>query len=215
MKTWLTIIILLTAAWLTALPAAQDEASDKMLDSTFHTAGSLKLETTNLGYINNLTYPQEGSYLLFKGSQWISAKRPRRDGSGNLLYWLSPNPSAQNDQMVTIYDPLWTPGLKMVQDTLTTVGHDGDADINELLPAYNVLNNGNPQVPYGMYNSHDIVLKSILGLPAPRPFVVPDPTGTYCFSLPGGGTFETPGFETNSAYYYDYCPFGARKRREK
>gem|GEM_PF-4943200 len=48
-----------------------------------------------------------------------------------------------------------------------------------------------------------------------RQLVVPDPTGTYCFSLPRGGTFETPGFETNSAYYYDYCPFGARKRREK
>ncbi|HNQ44220.1 MAG TPA: hypothetical protein PKI59_07310, partial [Candidatus Cloacimonadota bacterium] len=64
-----------------------------------------------------------------------------------------------------------------------------------------------------LYNTQDRVLKSIMGIPAPLPF---DPFNStnFCFSIPQAGTFETPGFITNSAYYYDYCPFGSLGDRD-
>ena len=83
------------------------------------------------------------------------------------------------------------------------------------LPAYNGLLYANPDTQdlYGVYNTQDRVLKSIMGSPAPLPF---DPLGStnFCFSIPQAGSFDTPGFITDSAYYYDYCPFGTLGDRD-
>jgi len=214
MKGYITIIMLVLGSLLMALPKNGEDNNPKMINYATHTAGSLSLDTSNMGYISNLTYPQRNSTLLYKGSQWFSAKRYRRDELGRLLFWLSPNPTASNCIVVTIDDSLWTPNLKIVTDSLSTVGTDGDDDLTEFLPAYNILNQFNPEVPNMQYNALDKVLKSILGLPSPRPFEIPDPLGNYCFSTPLNTPFATPGFETHSAYFYDYCPFGTPGDRD-
>ncbi|MDZ4182583.1 MAG: hypothetical protein U1B83_06885, partial [Candidatus Cloacimonadaceae bacterium] len=213
MKSYLSIVLLLLFSLSFALPIKAPDSSPKMFHLALHNAGSLSMETSNLGFSENLVYSQAGIKFLFKGAPWISGKRPRRNDQGSLLYWLSDNPHA-NPETVTADDPLWHAGLKVVIDSLTTVGYDGDRDLYEFLPAYNPLCSANPGVPYAQYNTSDVVLKSILGSPAPRPFAVPDPLGNYCFTSNQGGTFETPGFETLSAYYYDYCPFGTTGDRD-
>jgi len=207
------LLILMSCTVLAALPVNHDNTA-KIQSGIFQDAGSLSMLVSNYGFVENLTFPRSSTYLLYDGAMWISGKRYRRNSNGDLLFWLSSTPWAGNDTLVVQTDPRWHPGLHPAVDTLTTVGFDGDQDLMELLPAYNQLSTAlNPSLDLN-YNSLDVVMKSILGNPAPRPFAIPDPTGTYCFSIPSPTPFDPPGFETLSGYFYDYCPFGTPGERD-
>ncbi|MBW6513659.1 MAG: T9SS type A sorting domain-containing protein [Candidatus Syntrophosphaera sp.] len=210
MKNLLTLILAVSCALLAALPADL-ESSFRALSNENHSAGNIRLQTSNYGNCRELFYPsQNEDQLLYVSSLWVSAKLQRRDAEGRRLFWLAQNPSADSSGTTHEGAPDWNPGLKAVLDTLTSVGFDGDMDLYELLPAHNPLLAGNAEAAdlYNQYNARDLVLKSILGYPAPREFAFPDPLGNYCFSDPQPGSFATPGFETLSAYFYDFCPFG-------
>ncbi|MDD4309738.1 MAG: hypothetical protein PHO32_05115, partial [Candidatus Cloacimonetes bacterium] len=207
----LTVGILCSFAY--ASTTNDDMFDGKSMVFENHTAGNMKLETSNYGYFRNLTFPAYAPFLMVAESgTWISAKRYRRDSLGNLLYWLAQVPSAEHDTLVTADDPLWNSGLMAATDTLTSVAIEGDTNLCELLPAYNPLAYTNPF--FSVYNLQDRVLKSILGFPAPRQFSIPDPQESYCFSIPQTSAFNTPGLETLSAYYYDYCPLGTPGDRD-
>jgi len=213
MKRWLTLCAALFCAVIYALPATGELSQDKALDIATHTAGSIRIDTSNYGFARDLMYPaHSGVRLLYQSAGWISAKKQRRDAVGRKLYWLTYPPTADAHAVVAENEPGWEPSLHPVIDTLTSVGFDGDRDLYELLPAYNPLAYGNPLYP--QYNASDNVLTSILGSPAPRPWAWPDPEGTYCFSEPQTGAFATPGFETHSAYFYDFCPLGTAGERD-
>ncbi|HOD18533.1 MAG TPA: T9SS type A sorting domain-containing protein [Candidatus Cloacimonadota bacterium] len=195
----------------------------KMLDtSVIQNSGSIQLKLTNFGSSgydqnSNLIFPpNSGANYLYRNAIWIGGKKYRRNLAGQQLYWVSEHPGPGNDQTITETDPAWNPNLHPVIDTLTTVGFDGDIDLYELLPAYNPLLSSNTSVTalYDQFNSHDKVLKSILSNPMPRPFAYPDPEGNYCFTLPQQLTGNEPAFETCSAYYYDFCPFGTTGDRD-
>lgn len=213
MKRLSIILILLLGAALQALPVSPD-ASSKAQSAIYQEAGSLRMLVNNMGYCENLTLPRNYAYLLYNGAMWISGKRYRRNLNGDILYWLSPEPWAGDATLLIDTDPRWNPGLSPAVDTLTTVGFDGDMDLQEFLPAYNQLSTtSNPTLDL-QYNPLDVVMRSILGSPAPRPFAIPDPTATYCFSIPSPTPFDPPGFETLSGYFYDYCPFGTPGDRD-
>ncbi len=196
---------------MSGLTAEADTGELRILGGAVHVAGKMKLDTGNFGCNPDLVYPTslDGEDLLYISAPWVSAKRYRRNAAGMQLYWLTYPPTAQNNGMVAQGDSGWNPSLVAVLDTLTSIGFDGDLDLYELLPAYNPLVAGNAAVAdlYAQYSPMDTVLKSILGEPAPREFAYPDPLGTYCFTQPQAGGFATPGLETHSSYYYDFCPF--------
>lgn len=203
----LTVMATLALSLLSAL--SEVPANTREMDYNVHYAGALVQQLSNYGIISS---PDGLDKLISTSALWVSGKKYRRDADGNLLYWLSPNPSASNPQTVTQSDPLWNPSLQVVVDSLTTVGFDGDQDLYELLPAHNPLSWQNPY--YEQYNAWDHVLLSFEGLPAPREFVYPDPEGHYCYTYPQGGTLNTPALETLSAFYYDACPFGTAGDRD-
>ena len=207
MKRLFVSLICLCSVCAFALPYVEAD-SDRTLNTQTHDNGSISITNTNYGYQEDMQ-GRGGQQLIYQSANWISGKKQRRDGLGRLLYWLTYPPTSVNNQIINQDNPLWTPDLIIVQDSLTTVGYDGDLDLYEFLPAYNPLlvANVDAQDLYQVYNAQDRVLQSIMGSPAPLPF---DPFGStnFCFSIPQAGTFETPGFITDSAYYYDYCPFG-------
>lgn len=206
MKRLLSLCLTLGIAMLAALPLTPVPET-KATSLEYHNAGSLKLAVSNMGVNRDLTYPpQTGDKLLYQGGIWISGKLQRRDEEGRKIFWLAQNPSAESSGTTFEGAPDWNPSLKAVIDTLTSVCCDGDLDIYELLPAYNFYAGTQPQ--YVDYNEQDRVLKSILGFPAPREFAWPDPLGTYCFTAPQPTEFASPGFETFTAYFYDFCPLG-------
>lgn len=215
MKRFLTLALVLLCGVLSALSLNPEEGERGLYLAT-HTSGNLTLDVSNQGTIENFTLANSGTSYLFKGASWVSGKRQRRDSVGRKLYWLVYPPTPENDYLTYEGAMNWTPSLVAVVDTLTSVGFDGDLDLYELLPAYNPLVTATipPNPYYAQYNEQDIVLKSILGSPAPRPFAYPDLLGTYCFTIPQAGTFATPGFETLSGYYYDFCPFGTLGDRD-
>jgi len=214
MKRYLVILAFLCCAVLLAKPV--QEGDDRAMKIGSHKAGSFSLGVSNYGFCQDLFYPAGGGVkYLYKGAPWISAKKYRRDELGRQLYWMSATPGLSNFETVAYGSPDWQPWMRPVVDTLTTVGFDGDYDLYELLPAYNPLSYANTNIAnFNYYNAQDMVLKSILGNPPPRPFSYPDPLGNYCFSSPQPGFFHTPGFETNSAYFYDFCPFGTPGDRD-
>ncbi len=209
--TGLTSLFLLACVAAFCLPLGGESPGQRALSLAWQAGGQMKLQTGNYGCFTDLHYPQrDAADLLFISAPWISAKKPRRDASGNLLYWVNYPPTAATAEVVAYGQPGWDPSLVAVWDTLTSIGFDGDYDLYELLPAYNPYLAGNPDAAdlYLQYSGQDIVLRSILGQPSPREFAFPDPLGTYCFTIPQPEPFATPGFETLSAYYYDFCPFG-------
>lgn len=213
MKRLIVCLICLYAISASALPIEGAQPS-RMMHPENHNNGVFSLTTTNFANAEDLHY-LHSQKLLYMSASWISGKKYRRDALGQLLYWATYPPSSNNNQMISQTDPLWTEDMVMVQDTLTTVGFDGDMEVYEFLPAYNglLVANMDAQDLYGVYNTQDRVLQSIMGSPAPLPF---DPFGStnFCFSIPQPGSFETPGFITDSAYYYDYCPFGTLGDRD-
>lgn len=210
-KSTLILLLLLLMIWTCQSLFSAAVGEERMLSGQSHVAGNLILMQTNFGSINALQYPRwsdDSIPMLSKAAPWISAKRHRRDPEGQLLYWLHSMPTFDLNQTITQDDPLWTPNLKPVIDTLTTVGFDGDRDLYEFLPAYN------PLIPENPLNAEDRVFLSVLGYPAPREFEYPDQEGSYLFSVPQDYEFNTPGLETLSAYYYDFCPFGTEEERD-
>ncbi len=207
MKRLLVVLIGLIAITAHALPHEQAEP-DRALRMMSMNNGYFKADVSNYGHSKDIKV-NDGTNLVFNSSIWISGKKYRRDAAGRKLYWLTYPPTP--DAMQTVHEAHqdWTPDLVAVQDTLTSIGFDGDLDLYELLPAYNPLmtSNQNLETLIATFFQHDSVLRSIMGDPAPLPF---DPynSETFCFSIPQSNTFDTPGFITGSAYYYDYCPFG-------
>ncbi len=218
----LTILLLAGQSLLFSLAAFQPEEPKQLDAGVIQNAGSLHLKLTNYGvlgegYLANLIFPpNSGVNYLYKGSLWIGAKKYRRNAEGVQLYWLAQHPSADSSGTVAYGAPGWNSSLAPVVDTLTSVGFDGDADLYELLPAYNPLLSANPGAAdlYAQYNLHDRVLKSILSHPMPREFAWPDPAGNYCFAYPQNVTGNEPAFETCSAFCYDICPFGTGGQRD-
>ncbi len=226
MRQIVCLILVFMIGYLSAVSNSGSAEPTRSLDSEFHNFGQVWLRTTNFGFLGSgddfvpqypsLEYPGgSGIDFLYQAAPWISAKKHRRNIIGNLLYW-PVYPPVANTVPIPVDSPLWNPSMHAVLDTLTSVGFDGDNDLYELLPAYNPLLVATPEMQayYEIYNHQDKVLRSIYGSPSPRPFVIPDPEQTYCFSIPQASTFSTPGFETNSAYYYDYCPFGSDGDRD-
>ena len=133
----------------------------------YHDVGNIWLRVSNYGFFGSgyasstqwpsLEYPG-GSAIdyLFLGSLWFGAKKVRRNIDGEKLYWL-PNPEDEYD-VVTEHDSLWTPDLKLVVDTLVTVGYDGRWDVYEFLPAYNPLETSPLGEQFDLYNSDDVIM---------------------------------------------------------
>lgn len=213
MRKLLITVLCWVAVGLSAALPDQFEGSRAMDTETIRT-GMFNLETSNYGCQTDM-FSSWGTKLLFNSGCWISGKRVRRDAAGRRLYWMTYPPSAENSQLTYEGSPDWTPDLVVVQDTLTTVAFDGDLNLFELLPAYNprLIVDPEHQDEFELFNQQDRVLLSIMGSPAPIPF---DPFNSqdFLFSIPQPGTFPTPGFQTYSAYYYDYCPFGSPGDRD-
>lgn len=209
------IFTILAILWVSSSFALTLKKADT--DKSMHTAplnnGTLSIQTTNYGLSRYMEYRHIQSLVYASGS-WISGKIQRRDDLGRKLYWLTYPPTYLDHDIVYEGHELWNSELVAVQDTLTSVGFDGDYDTKELLPAYNPLLASNPDTYqlYNTYNHQDIVLQSIMGSPAPLPFN-PFNSENFCFSIPQTGEFDTPGFITHSAYFYDYCPLGTQGQR--
>jgi len=222
----LIVVLIGLAVCSSLLWSAQAEAIDD--SRVFYTGGiqnacSMELKLTNFGTLgvndnfSNLIFPSNsGINYLYQGALWIGAKKYRRNAAGELLYWVALNPSADSSLIITQNDPLWNSSKKVVVDTLTSSGFDGDRNLFELLPAYNPFAGANTAIQnlYQQYNTYDKVLKSILSYPMPRNFAYPDPQGNYCFTYPQNTTGTEPAFEMNSAFYYDFCPFGTVGERD-
>ena len=165
---WICLFLVLSIVGLHAA-SASNTPPDKKFDWTkFHNVGNIWLRVSNYGFFGSgndavpqwpsLEYPG-GSQIdyLYQGALWFGAKKYRRNAAGRKLYWVALNPSADSSQVVAEGDPTWHPGLKVVVDTLVTVGFDGDYGLNEFLPAYNPLESSSSQAAslYGIYNLYD------------------------------------------------------------
>lgn len=169
------IRLFLCLAMLTAVAGmwadvAHKQGPDKKFDILkFHNVGNIWLRVSNYGFFGSgrdatpqwpsLEYPGgSGIDYLFQGALWFGAKKVRRNSIGQKLYWL-PDPEDENDVVAEgDIENGWTPFLSLVIDTLTTVGFDGDADVKELLPAYNPLETSALGVQYSAYNITDTIL---------------------------------------------------------
>lgn len=212
MKRIFTILILLWGFSGFALPVKEAE-NERTMHQRLLNNGSMSVQSSNYGFASDMQY-RHLQKLLYVSTSWISGKKQRRDELGRKLYWLTYPPSYTANTQVYEGHELWTPDLMAVQDTLTSVGFDGDSTIKELLPAYNPLLAEFSEYAnlYTQYKDQDIVLQSIMGSPAPLPFD-PFQSENFCFSIPQSGSFNTPGFLTHSAYFYDYCPLGSSGQR--
>jgi hypothetical protein len=134
----------------------------------YHNVGNIWLRVSNYGFFGSgddiqpqwpsLEYPG-GSAIdyLYQGALWFGAKKIRRNSFGEKLYWLE-DPPQDRDDCVPASDPEWTSDMKLVVDTLTTVGFDGDADLYEFLPAYNPLETSALGAIYSQYNVVDTIM---------------------------------------------------------
>ena len=135
----------------------------------YHNIGNIWLRVSNYGFFGSgyaispqwpsLEYPG-GSAIdyLFQGSLWFGAKKVRRNGFGQILYWM-PEPEDEND-VISETDADWTPELEIVVDTLVTVGYDGNWDVYEFLPAYNPLETSPLGDQHELYNLYDVAMNS-------------------------------------------------------
>lgn len=144
----------------------------KRLDvSRYHNVGNIWLRVSNYGVFGgdggaesqypSLEYPGgSGIDYIYVGSLWFGAKKYRRDEAGRRLYWQSLHPSADSSGTVAEGSPDWQPWMVPVVDTLVTIGEDSVLNVHELLPAYNPLVAGNPDVQdlYLACNSTDQII---------------------------------------------------------
>ncbi len=166
-------IIICSVSMLNA--AAVDTTPTKQFDLTkYHNVGNIWLRVSNYGFFGSgndispqypsLEYPGgSGIDYLYMGSLWFGAKKIRRNATGEKLYWVHNNPYIQGMDVVAESDlPEDYSGLGVVLDTLVSVGFDGDKGLNEFLPAYNPLENANPNVSdfFGSFNGTDKIVSA-------------------------------------------------------
>ncbi|MCF7912253.1 MAG: hypothetical protein K9M99_06980 [Candidatus Cloacimonetes bacterium] len=168
LKKMLVFVMLLVIFLYLAGKGIDDGVSGKKLDLLhYHNVGNIWLRVSNYGFFGSgkditprypsLEYPGgSGIDYLFRGSLWFGAKKTRRDAFGRKLYWLE-NPEDEFD-VVTDQDDDWNESLKLVVDTLVTVGYDGDWDIKEMLPAYNPLETSPLGDLYTHNNAYDVTM---------------------------------------------------------
>jgi hypothetical protein len=166
-------IIICSVSMLNA--AAVDSTPTKQFDLTkYHNVGNIWLRVSNYGFFGSgsdispqypsLEYPGgSGIDYLYQGALWFGAKKIRRNATGEKLYWVNSDPYGTNMDVIAEseldenYD-----GLGVVLDTLVSVGFDGDLGLNEFLPAYNPLENANPNVDefFGSFNGTDKIISA-------------------------------------------------------
>lgn len=161
-------VLLVFGGFLVARSVDKGGANKKFDLVKYHNVGNIWLRVSNYGFFGSgddiqpqwpsLEYPG-GSAIdyLYQGALWFGAKKVRRNSFGEKLYWLEENPTNRNDCVPASHDD-WTPDLKLVVDTLTTVGFDGDADLYEFLPAYNPLETSALGTLYSQYNVVDTIM---------------------------------------------------------
>lgn len=174
MKLWnLKLILILTvlfliSGFLIARSVDGGGASKKFDLTKYHDVGNIWLRVSNYGFFGSgddiqpqwpsLEYPGgSGIDYLYQGALWFGAKKIRRNAFGEKLYWIVDNPTNRND-CIPASHPDWTPNMKLVVDTLTTVGFDGDRDLYEFLPAYNPLETTTLGQLYSQYNITDTIM---------------------------------------------------------
>ena len=166
-------IIICSVSFLNA--ASVDPTPTKQFDLTqYHNVGNIWLRVSNYGFFGSgsaispqypsLEYPGgSGIDYLYQGALWFGAKKIRRNATGEKLYWVNSDP--YNTTMDVIAESALDEnynGLGVVLDTLVSVGFDGDKGLNEFLPAYNPLENGNPNVSgfFESFNSSDKIMSA-------------------------------------------------------
>ncbi|HCX73450.1 MAG TPA: hypothetical protein DHM37_07020 [Candidatus Cloacimonas sp.] len=166
------ILLSLLGVFLEARSVDGEGAFKKRDHSKVHRIGNIWLRVSNYGFFGSgdnspqwpsLEYPG-GSAIdyLYQGALWFGAKKYRRDQFNRRLFWL-PDASNKDDVVAegsNMYDSLLTAGfdLEVVLDTLTTVGFDGDLNLYEFLPAYNVLETSPLGLQYSQYNNQDVIM---------------------------------------------------------
>ncbi len=167
----LILALLLAFGRLAGLGKERADSVKRLDTSRYHNVGNIWLRVSNFGYFGSggatgeqypsLEYPGgSGVDYLFQGSLWFGAKKYRRDEAGRRLYWQSLHPSADSSGTVAEGSPDWQPWMVPVVDTLVTIGEDSVLNVHELLPAYNPLVAGNPDVQdlYLACNSTDQII---------------------------------------------------------
>lgn len=168
-KILLTLLLLIFTSSFLFARALDDGGADKKFDEKkVHRVGNIWLRVSNYGFFGSgntspqwpsLEYPGGSSIdYLYQGALWFGAKKVRRNSVGQKLYW-KPNPVDQNDCIPATHQD-WTPSLKLVVDTLTTVGFDGDLSLYEFLPAYNPLEAATMGQIYNVNNPMDTIMSA-------------------------------------------------------
>jgi len=134
-----------------------------------HNFGNIWLRVSNYGFFGSgdnepkwpsLEFPGgSGIDYLYQGALWFGAKKVRRDDLGRKIYWRNDPPISIED-WVAEGDDGWDETLKVVIDTLTSVGFDGDDNLYELLPAYNPLEPSFLGTQYTQYNYRDKIMNA-------------------------------------------------------
>jgi len=155
--------MLLSAGLLHAAKADPGSLSKKLDLTRYHNVGNIWLRVSNYGFFGSgddinppwpsLEYPGgSGVDYLYQGALWFGAKKYRKNSENKQYYWKVFPPTSERDAIIDT-DPAYQPGMKMVVDTLVTVGFDGDEDLYEFLPAYNPLEFAYPG--YNVQNPND------------------------------------------------------------
>ncbi|HPR17050.1 MAG TPA: hypothetical protein PLD62_02275, partial [Candidatus Cloacimonadota bacterium] len=163
-------VFILVGGFLIAKSVDGGGASKKFDLTRYHNVGNIWLRVSNYGFFGagdditppwpSLEYPG-GSAIdyLYQGALWFGAKKIRRNSFGEKLYWISFPPEDRDDCIpASSTDPPWTPDMKLVIDTLTTVGFDGDLDCYEFIPAYSPLETSALGTLYSQYNVVDTIM---------------------------------------------------------
>jgi len=152
---FMLFILSVSAVW-AALPESERNTSFRANDlKNWNNVGNMWLRVSNYGFFGagddgnppwpSLEYPGgSGIDYLYQGALWFGAKKVRKSTQGDVYYWKNWPPFTNNANETTtqLSDVNLGPDYlvpKVVVDTLVSVGFDGDADLYELLPAYNPL----------------------------------------------------------------------------
>ena len=161
----LLLFVICISHYLSAKSIDSNSSNKKFDLINYHNVGNIWLRVSNYGFFGSgndiqpqwpsLEYPG-GSAIdyLYQGALWFGAKKVRRNLFGEKLYWLDDNPQNRDD-CIPASNPEWTTDLKLVVDTLTSVGFDGDNNLYEFLPAYNPLETSALGQTYSQYNIFD------------------------------------------------------------
>lgn len=172
----LTMILIMILAMSMLFSLSEDDyntggnGGTKVRDhSAVHNFGNIWLRVSNYGFFGSgdnepkwpsLEFPGgSGIDYLYQGALWFGAKKIRRDELGRKIYWQNWPPNNDEDT-VAEGDEGWTEDLRVVVDTLTSVGFDGDANLYELLPAYNPLEPSYLGTQYTQYNYRDVIMNA-------------------------------------------------------